>query len=268
MDFMTSKRSWLTAPVVFFLGAIALTLVWCALPVDIVNPLFDNNGASPVELMTLAFFALIIPLVWLCSPFEGSVRRQAFWCADVSILSIMAIIRETDLHKALFASFWPEVASSFKGTVFKMKFLTSSAVPIMPKIFVAAFFAVFFAAVVGTFAYFAFRLIKGIFKLDPVAWTWAVFGGTATMVLVVDRIPAILRHNGFDGPLLDKHTGSIAALMRVFEEGGEMMMALFALMGILQAHLFVRERRKYAIISRHGKNEEDSSPDGGRIERA
>ena len=39
-----------------------------------------------------------------------------------------------------------------------------------------------------------------------------------------------------DGVLLDKETGSVAALMTAFEEGGEMMMAVFALIAILQAH--------------------------------
>jgi len=241
MNMLTSRKSYLTAPVLFAAMSIVLVALWCAIPPDRLIPLFDCNGASPVELMTLPLFFLLIPLVWLCSPFGGTVKRKVLWNTDVSILAVMAIIRETDLHKMLFARIWPEIATSFTGTVFKMKFLKAAGIPVMPKLFVIAFFAVFFAATAGTLAYFIVRLVKGIFRLHPVCWTWAVFGDCAALVLVVDRIPAFLRHHGFDGPAMDKHTGTIAALFKVFEEGGEMMMALFALMGILQAHLWLRE---------------------------
>lgn len=247
MNMMTSKRSWLTAPVLFVLMSAALVAVWAVIPPERLIPLFDNHGASPVELMTLPLFALLIPLTWLCPPFGGSAKRQALWNLDVSLLAIMAIIRETDLHKMAFAKIWPDVAANFTGTVYKMKFLKASGIPLAPKLFVAAFFAVFFAVVLITFLRYAIPLFKGIFKLCPVAWTWAVFGASSVMVLAVDRLPAILRHNGFDDvATLDKHTGSIAALMKVFEEGGEAMMALFALMAILQAHLFLREDKASA----------------------
>ena len=241
MNLLTSGKSWLVAPVVTAVGLLALLATWGALDPAEATRLFDCDGASPVELMTLPLFALMIPLVWLCPPFGGSWKRKVFWNVDVSLLAFMAIVRETDLHKRLFASIWPEVAASFKGTVFKMKFLTAADIPLVPKLFVLAFFAVFFAVTAGTLAYFIVRLVKGIFKLHPVAWTWAVFGGTSAMVLVVDRLPANLRHAGFDGPLLDKHTGALAALLKAYEEGGEMMMALFALMGLLQAYLWLSE---------------------------
>ena len=59
----------------------------------------------------------------------------------------------------------------------------------------------------------------------------AVFGGAAVTVMVVDRLPANLRHAGVE--LSD----GVRALLTVFEEGGEMVMALMALLAILQAHL-------------------------------
>ncbi|MBO6167722.1 MAG: hypothetical protein J6P13_05165 [Kiritimatiellae bacterium] len=234
---LLSRKAWLLPVYLFAAMSAMLTAIWCAIEPGRLIPLFDNHGASPVELMTLPLFALIVPLVWLCSPFGGSRLRRTILNIDASILAVMAIIRETDLHKMLFAKIWPQIDASFTGTVFKMRFLKAPDIPILPKLFVIAFFVVFFAVVAGTFAYFIVRLVKGIFSLDPVSWTWGAFGGTSVMVLVVDRLPAFLRHNGFDGPTMDKATGSIAALMKVFEEGGEMMMALFALMALLQAHL-------------------------------
>ena len=231
MDVLTSKRSWLVAPVAAILMYAVLLAVWAAIEPSALVPLFDNDGASPVELMTLPLFALTVPLAWLCPPCAGPARRQCAWSALWSLLGVMAIVRETDVHKALFAKIWPEVAANFHGTVFKMKFLKASGIPFMPKLFVAVFFVLFFVAVIVPLARYIVPLVKGFFRLEPVAWTMAVFGCVSTSVLVVDRLPANLRHAGVD--LSD----SAIALLKVFEEGGEMAMALLALLAMLQSHL-------------------------------
>lgn len=231
MELLTSKRSWLVAPVVCLFFALALLVIWAISEPQTLLPAFDDNGHSPVELMTLPLFALIIPLVWLCPPTSGSTARQIRWSTLWSLLGVMAIIRETDIHKALFARFWPEVAASFPGTVFKMRFLKADGFPLMSKLFVLLFFAAFFVAVIVPLVRYIVPLVKGFFKFEPVAWTMACFGGVSTVVLLVDRLPANLRHA--DVAVSD----SLLALMKAFEEGGEMLMALLALLAILQAHL-------------------------------
>ena len=238
MDVLTSKRSWLVAPVAAILMYAVLLAVWAAIEPSALVPLFDNDGASPVELMTLPLFALTVPLAWLCPPCAGPARRQFAWSALWSLLGVMAIVRETDVHKALFAKIWPEVAANFHGTVFKMKFLKASGIPFMPKLFVAVFFVLFFVAVIVPLARYIVPLVKGFFRLEPVAWTMAVFGCVSASVLVVDRLPANLRHAGVD--LSD----SAIALLKVFEEGGEMAMALLALLAMLQSHLIFARREQ------------------------
>lgn len=231
MNLLTSKRSWIAAPVAALAFVAVLVAVWAAVEPATLVPLFDNDGASPVELMTLPLFALIVPLAWLCPPCSGTAKRQCLWASLWSLLGIMAIVRETDAHKVLFAKIWPDVAANFHGTVYKMKFLKAASIPLMPKLFVAVFFALFFIAVLVPLIRYAVPLFKGFFKLEPVAWTMAVFGGSAVTVMLVDRLPANLRHAGV--VLSD----SSRALLTVFEEGGEMLMALMALMAMLQAHL-------------------------------
>jgi len=231
MNLTTSKKSWLTAPIAAIVALFAFIAVWAALEPATLVPLFDNDGASPVELMTLPLFALIIPLVWLCPPCGGTTKRQCLWASLWSLLAVMALVRETDAHKMLFAKIWPDVAAGFRGTVFKMRFLKAADIPLMPKLFVAVFFVFFFVAVIIPLVRYVVPLVKGFFKLEPVAWTMAVFGGAAVTVMAVDRLPAILRHAGVE--LSDK----VRALFTVFEEGGEMVMALMALLAILQAHL-------------------------------
>lgn len=231
MNLLTARKSWLVAPVVVGIVSLILLAVWVALDPQTLEINFDNDGHSPVELMTLPLFALIVPLVWLCPPTSGSTGRQCRWAALWSLLGVMAIVRETDLHKILFAKIWPAIANTFTGTVFKMKFLKADGIPFLPKLFVFLFFVVFFAAVAIPLIRYIIPLVKGFFRLEPVAWTMAFFGGVSVMVLTVDRLPANLRHANISV------SDSLLALMKAFEEGGEMLMALLALLAILQAHL-------------------------------
>ena len=237
MNILTSRSSWLLSPTAFFAGVVFFVCCWLVTPPDLLISNFDADGHSMVELMTLPLFAAVIPLSWLCCPVGGSFRRKAFWCFVFSVLGFMALVRELDWHKIWFAQLWPDIAATFTGTVFKMRFLKAGGIPFAPKLFVLAFFALFFAATVGPLLYFIRRLIKGIFRLHPVSWTMACFGAAGVMVQICDRMPSMLRDRGWlDPELLDKETGSVAALMTAFEEGGEMMMAVFALIAILQAH--------------------------------
>ena len=238
MNILVSRRSWLIAPAFFFMGVAFFVGCWVVMTPEALRANFDADGHSMVELMTLPLFAAIAPLAWLCCPVAGSTKRKAFWCAVFTFLAFMALVRELDWHKTWFSMLWPDVASSFKGTVFKMRFLTSGSVPFVPKLFVLTFFVAFFAATVGPLAYFIRRLLKGLFRLHPVAWTMAVFGATGVMVQACDRLPSMLRKaNLFSPELMDKSTGVLTALFTALEEGGEMMLAIFALVAILQAHL-------------------------------
>ena len=238
MNILVSRRSWLLAPALFCFGIAVFVVCWATMTPEDLFANFDADGHSMVELMTLPLFAAIAPLSWLCCPVAGSGRRKAFWCAVFTFLAFMALVRELDWHKMWFAMLWPEVTASFKGTVFKMRFLTSGSVPLVPKLFVLAFFAAFFAATLGPLAYFIRRLLKGLPRFHPVAWTMAVFGAQGVLVQISDRLPSMLRNAKILSPeLLDKSHGALTAFFTAMEEGGEMMMAVFALVAILQAHL-------------------------------
>ena len=231
---------WWCAPVLWGLSVVILFALWALLPTEMVRPLFDNEGASPVELMTLPLFALVIPCVWLFPPCEAtsSRRRRIFWCSIWSLLALMAIVRETDLHKLLAAQLFPEVVANFKGTVFKMRFLTSGSVPLVPKLFVATFFAIFGASVlIPLVAYFR-PLFKGFFKLQTTSWTMAFFGGTGVLIQIVDRLPANLRHANIQA------SESLLSLMTILEEGGEMILAALALLAAIQGCIIYNRNQK------------------------
>ena len=234
MNLLVSRRSWILAPAVFLLSVALLAAVWATMEPQALRAAFDANGHSFFETLTLPFYALIVPLVWLCCPFAGSARRKALLCAGVSCVAAMAVVKELDLHLVVMNALYPDVVANFKGTPFKMRFLRASGVPIGAKALAVAYFALFFGVFAALLAYFFPRLVKGFFRLHPVAWTMCFFGGSGVMVQVFDRLPAWYRHSR----ALAKSDlcASFTAFCTAFEEGGEMLIAAFALLAILQAH--------------------------------
>ena len=237
MNLITSKKSWLTAPVVALVGFALILLLWSVTdPQKFVLWFSVDDGFAPVEWMTLPLFGLIVPLVWLCPPQSGSARRQCAWSALWSALAVIAIVRETDIHKILFANIWPDVAANFSGTVFKMRFLKAGNIPLMPKLFVLAFFVVFFVAAILPLLKYFIPLVKGFFKFAPVAWSAATFGVVSVFVLTIDRLPANLRDWGVVNLKAPGHEAGLA-LCKGLEEGAEMIMATLALLTLLQSYL-------------------------------
>ena len=243
MNLLTSKKSWLVAPIVTLAGFALILFLWSVTdPREFVTWFSVEDAFAPVEWMTLPLFALIVPLVWLCPPQSGTMRRQCAWSTLWSILGVVAIIRETDIHKMLFASIWTDIANTFPGTVFKMLFLKAGDIPLMPKLFVLAFFIVFFAAAVIPLLKYFIPLVKGFFKFEPVAWSAATFGAVSAFVLMIDRLPANLRDWGIVNLKAPGHEAGLA-LCKGLEEGAEMIMASLALLTLLQAYLiFVHGR--------------------------
>ena len=244
MNLLTSKKSWLVAPIVALIGLGLLLLLWGVTdPREFVTWFSVDDVFAPVEWMTLPLFGLIIPLVWLCPPQSGSTRRQCAWASLWSLLAVVAIVRETDIHKIVFAQIWPDIANTFPGTVFKMRFLKAGDIPLMPKLFVLAFFIVFFVAVLVPLIRYFVPLVKGFFKFEPVAWSAATFGVVSTFVLMIDRLPANLRDWGIVNLKKPGHEAGLA-LCKGLEEGAEMFMAALALLALLQAYLIFAHGRE------------------------
>ena len=244
MNLLTSRKSFLLAPVIFIVCMALLAVVWAVMEPQALRAAFDADGHSFFETLTLPFYALIVPLVWLCCPFAGSARRKTLLCAAVSCVAAMAVVKELDLHLAAITALYPDVVAHFKGTPFKMRFLTASKVPLGAKIVSLSYFALFFGVFAALLAYYSVRLVKGFFKLHPVAWTMCCFGTSGVMVAVFDRLPAWYRHaHGLaKGEVI---AGSFGSFCTAFEEGGEMMIAMFALLAILQAHAIYAPDKPY-----------------------
>ncbi len=241
---------WFSGPVLWFVFVGALLVVWSVMePAALVNA-FDQNGYSPFELATLPFFAALVPLVWWKCPFTGSRRRRAILCLAVSIVAVMAIVKEMDLHNMALHALSPDYVGedgkivpgvlfkpngqALSGTPFKARFLTNGAVPFGAKAFVVLYFGLFFGVFAAGLLYFAVPFVKGVFGLDPVAWSVGCFGGSGVLVQVADRLPSWLGHSYGLSKSADGVTCT-QSLCTALEEGGEMMIALFALYAIFQS---------------------------------
>lgn len=248
MNLLVSKKSWLLAPVLFFVSVAVLFSVWGAMSPENLRAAFDSDGRSTFELMTLPLYALIVPSVWIVCPFGGSLKRKILFASAVTLVVTVAIMKQLDLHIDALSALYPDVVANFKGTPFKMRFLTRSGIPIGAKLFVIAYFASMFGVFAALAAYYAVKFVKGVFKLHPVAWSFGCFLASGTMAQVFDRLPAWYRDA--TGVPKEEIPAAVLSLFTAFEEGGEMMMALFALLAILQAHLlYSRTGEKYDIAA-------------------
>ena len=243
------KCLWLTGPVVWFLLLGALLVTWAVMSPNVAIDFFDQGGYSPFELATLPIFALIIPFVWCFNPFTGSKCRQRTLQVLVTLVAFFAIAKELDLHLVVLHYLYPDFVTAegsmapglFKpngapltGTPFKMRVLTNGGVPLGMKAFIVAYFTLFFGSFAGGFIFLLPTWIKGVFTLDPSAWAFGTFGASGVVVQISDRLPAWLNH----GYGLEKHADVVTpmqSLMTIVEEGGEMMLAVSALVTILLA---------------------------------
>lgn len=233
MNMITSKYSFLMPPILFVLGMSILISIWAIVSPATITELFNMDGASPVELMTLPLFALIIPFAWLFPPTKEG-KWQWAWSLDYSLLAFVAICRETDLHKTFGHYIWPHLSNvNFN---FKAKFFMNEAVPIEAKLMVFVFYSVAIIAIIAPLVRYGLTLFKEFFRLHPVAWTVAFFGGCGVMSQLADDFEGKLEKFGI------VCNDSASALFRVFEEGGEMLLAFFALTALLQAYVYRKQK--------------------------
>ena len=250
------SRGWLVPPAFFVAGLAAIVFVWSVSDPGWLSAFFDNDGRSPFEIATLPVFAAIVPAVWMFCPFSGSRLRRTVLCSAVSIVATMAIAKELDLHCAMLHWMYPDFVgeggslvpgklfkpngSPLTGTPFKMRVLTNSGVPIGMKAAVLFYFTAFFGVFGAGLLYFLKRWTIGVFRLEPAAWSFGCLGASGVLVQIADRLPSWLDHaHGLDKHSLDG-VSAASALCTAIEEGGEMMIALFAMMTIVFGWLALR----------------------------
>lgn len=249
-------KSFLFSPALFLVGLLALLLVWVVMEPNALHHAFDQDGYSPFELATIPFYAAIVPVVWWKCPFTGSRARRTLLCAAVTCVALMAVVKEMDLHLWVMQHLYPDIVGAdgsvhglvkpngepLSGTPFKMRFLTNAGAPFGAKCIALFYFGAFFGVFAAVLGYFTLpfwvkpSLFEGVFKLHPVAWSVGCFGSAGVMVQLCDRFPAWYRHIMNLPKPKEGAIDAVGALFTAFEEGGEMLIAIFAIIAILQSH--------------------------------
>lgn len=258
--FMNSKsnNSWLQGPLIFIVAFFILVVTWALFDPQTIIKTFDNFGRSPVELSTLPVFAAIIPLIWWKCPFEGSMKRKIVLSSIVSIVVVMAIIKQLDIHNAILGYFYPEYIGGdgslvpgrlfrpdgrpLNGTPFKMRVITNAAVPFGMKALIVGYFSLFFGLFALGFLYLVQFLIDGMLKFKRSSWACACFGASGVIVQISDRLPSWFNH----AYGLSKSSNGVTkaqSLCTVLEEGGELILAIFALLTIYWAWKELKEKK-------------------------
>ncbi len=249
---------WFFAPVFFVVFVCALLIAWAVMEPSHLIQSFDSNGRSVFELATLPFFAAIIPLVWWKCPFEGARMRKMLLSLMVSVVVVMALVKQLDLHNAALSAVYPAYVgtdgnllpglvkpngSPLSGVPFKMRVITNSAVPFGMRFLIVLYFTLFFGVFSFGFAYLFPAWLKGVLKLDPAAWSFGCLGASGVMVQIFDRLPAWVRHSTGQAMLSsDGSASAMRSLCTAFEEGGEMMIAVFAIMTIVLSNKAISQR--------------------------
>lgn len=251
------KKDFLIGPFLFAAFVSVLLLIGAMFDPAWVVRNFDAGGYSPFELITIPFYAVLVPLVWWKCPFAGPRWRQVVLCSAVSCVALMAVVKELDLHALAMHGMFPDIVDAdgkvfglvrpdgkpLTGTAFKMRFLTNEAVPGLAKACVVFYFGAFFGVFAVVLGYFFPRFVKGVFTLNPVAWYVGCLGGTGVMVQLCDRMPAWYRHLTSMPKPKEGMVDSAQALFTVLEEGGEMLIAIFAILAILKSHELLKKSR-------------------------
>ena len=252
------KKAWMIGPVLWFVGLALLLVTWAVLDPATLVANFDNDGRSPFELATLPVFAAIVPLVWCCNPFTGSRKRRTVLAALVTLVAVMAIVKELDLHNMAMHALWPDLigddgsvlasaglrkpnGSLLTGTPFKMRVLTNAGVPVGMKAWIVLYFVAFFGVFAAGFAYLFKIWLLGVFKLVPSAWSFGCLGASGVIVQVADRLPSWLGHRFGD-------FSTARAMCTALEEGFEMMIAVFAIITICQGFRELRGQVRHFAV--------------------
>lgn len=248
------KKTFLVSPVAWIALVAALLIAWALVEPATIIRCMDADGRSPFELLTLPFYAAIVPMVWWKCPFAGSKSRRVTLCVMVSLVAVMAVVKELDLHQVALRALYPDFVGEgggllpglykpngnpLVGTPFKMRVITNAGVPFGMKLAIVGYFAAFFGTFAAGFAYLFKNWIVGVFKLVPSAWAVGCFGASGVLVQVADRLPAWLDHK-FGLEKAEDAVTAAQSLCTVLEEGGELLIAVFAILAIVLGN---RERK-------------------------
>lgn len=221
------KKFFLSPLFAIFFVAIALAIyyVFCGIFRLYIGP-FDIEKVGVTEVLTYVFYG-IAGGVLLCLSVEylHTPKQKTYFA--LCFLWLAALLREMGIQHWL---------TQHDSTAIKIRFFTNPNNPLYEKIISATVIVL----VVGVIAYLIIKYLKkmivGFFKFQPLYWTIATFGGVGILTQIADRLPA--NYAKATGEHLSE---PIRFALKILEEGGESLLPLVFVIGLLQYHFILRK---------------------------
>ena len=177
---------------------------------------FEHWGVFPVEQLSDAFWVILFGVFFY-------YRKNFDSLTDFSaglFLSFVLFMRELGAHHWL---------ASKDSTAFKIHFFTNPDNPLHEKLIAGAIVIVILTAAGYLLYRYVKPLIVGFFKLNPLCWTLATFGGFGIVCKIADRLPSIYSRR--TGVAFTQDTVDFFSLT---EETGEMLLPLLLMLALYQ----------------------------------
>lgn len=178
----------------------------------------DNTINTFIEPFTYCCYAFALGImISHLQPYK--TQRQKIHVSLFFILFVCAILREMGIQHWL---------TTTDTTAFKLRFFTNPNNPLSEKITAALILLIVISIIAYLLIYYLPKIIKGFFKLNPLYWTIATFGGTGIICKIADRLPGNLRKAGHE------LTPQWKEWFELFEETTELCLPLICAIGFIQ----------------------------------
>ncbi len=183
---------------------------------------YDLDASGAPDALTYLFYGMAFAvLICFYGDYMHTPRQSTYF--GLIFLWGITLLREMG------AQHWLAINDT---TAIKINYFKNAAVPLYGKV-IAGIVILSVVSVIGFLFYKNFKkMVKGFFKLNPLYWTIATFGGWGAITQIADRLNSNLA----------KYTGkrlSEPALffVTVIEEGGESLLPILFIIALVQFHL-------------------------------
>ena len=186
------------------------------------DPFAFYEVGNVVDYTTYALYGVAFITAMMCFKDYRHTDKQSTFIG-LMFLWLSALLREMG------AQHW---LTTHDSTAIKLHFFTNPDNPLYEKIISGTVILAVTGVALWLFCKYAFRIIKGFFKLEPLYWTIVTFGGVLIASKFFDRFPS--RYAKLTG----EHLGEDTMLwITLFEEGLEACLPLLFALALIQYHL-------------------------------
>lgn len=193
------------------------------------NPVFFFDDEGPLEWMTYGFYGVaILTALYFARDFWKTDRQNTYFA--LLFLWLATLLREMGIQHWM---------TSHDTTAIKIRFFTNPNNPLHEKILSATVVMVVVAVALWLMIKWLPKMVKGFFRLNPMYWTIAVFGGVGFLSQVADRLPS-----NYYKATGERFGEELTYWLKLAEEGGESCLPVLFALAFIQYHILTLNNRR------------------------